>query len=476
MDLKGLNQLFTFRDLRAAAIGTLVVVSGVGLSFVTIYAHRNSNPRLASIAAGLSLAFILLILLFVVPPLARNASREASQLNLPFELTVGGAIMIGLIIIVGFSAWNTGNNLLFLVLSFLLATMAVSFIAGSLCLKRLDVKMRFPETIFADEETPILVSINNGKRLLPTYSVVIEVRGTQNERSLAAAELERLLPLWLARRIAKPPVIRRTLNYFSYIPQRSAVESSATHTFPHRGRFLIKDFELSTKFPLALFRHRRRLPARATDLIVFPRPEPLDPELRPLLIDTGNISGGRKGSGQDLFALRGYQPNDDPRQIDWKATARSRGLIVREFAAENDRRVTVYFDRRVPPEPDRPTIRRILEREQRGEVAVSSERLETGISRTAAILKMLTEEKAEISLAIDGTAGQFGIGVVHFYDMLRRLATVEPDFADRLDIEPLAAFAAEQTGSTALQHIFFITAAENELPAELSASSDVIRF
>ena len=43
--------------------------------------------------------------------------------------------------------------LLFLVLSFLAASMVVGFFAGSICLKKLDVKMRFPETIFAGQET-----------------------------------------------------------------------------------------------------------------------------------------------------------------------------------------------------------------------------------------------------------------------------------------------------------------------------------
>ena len=105
MDLSVFRQLFSLRDVRNAALGTIVLVGGVGLAGLTFFVRP--NPRLAGIAAGLSLVFVLLILIFVVPPLARNASREASQLNLPFELTPGGAIMLVLIAIVGFSAWTT---------------------------------------------------------------------------------------------------------------------------------------------------------------------------------------------------------------------------------------------------------------------------------------------------------------------------------------------------------------------------------
>lgn len=270
MRIQGLAQLFSLRDIRNAAVGSAVVIGGVGLSAITYLAHINDYPRLAGIAAGISLIFVLLILLFVVPPLARNASKEASQLNLPFEFTVGGAVMLGLVMIVGFSAWNSGNNLLFLVLSFLAASMVVGFFAGSISLKKLDVRMRFPETIFAGQETPILVSLQNRKRLFPSFSVVAEVRGREREESLVLNDLKKIVPEWLAKRFVRAPIVRRTLSYFVYIPRNRSTETKSNHIFPHRGRFIIKDFELSTKFPFGFFRHRRRLAAKETELIVFP--------------------------------------------------------------------------------------------------------------------------------------------------------------------------------------------------------------
>ena len=86
MNLRLASQLFSLRDLRNAALGVGVVFGGLGLAGVTLYAHQTENVRLAGISAGISLVFVLLILIFVVPPLARNAGREASQMNLPFEL------------------------------------------------------------------------------------------------------------------------------------------------------------------------------------------------------------------------------------------------------------------------------------------------------------------------------------------------------------------------------------------------------
>ncbi|HEX3101471.1 MAG TPA: hypothetical protein VHQ01_06765, partial [Pyrinomonadaceae bacterium] len=303
MNIKNLSQLFSLRDLRNAGLGVVVVVGGLGLSILTIYAHQVSNERLAVISAGASLVFALLILIFVVPPLARNAGREASQMNLPFEFTTGGAIMLVLVVIVGFSAWNTGNNLLFIVLSFLLGSIVVGFFAGSICLKKLDIKMRFPDTIFAGEPTPILVSLTNRKRIFPSFSVVAEVRGKERERSIAADEMEAILPRWVASRLGRAPIVRRTLHHFVHIGRNETDEAKTEHIFPHRGRLLIKDFELSTKFPFGFFRHRRRLPARSAELIVFPKIEEMDVELENNPMNAGNHSAGKRGTGIDLLAL-----------------------------------------------------------------------------------------------------------------------------------------------------------------------------
>jgi uncharacterized protein (DUF58 family) len=429
MNLGSIAQLFNLRDIRNAALGVLVVFGGIGLSALTYWAHLAGNTRLAGISAGVSLIFVLLILIFVVPPLARNASKEASQLNLPFEFTAGGAIMLGLVMIVGFSAWNSGNNLLFLVLSFLAASLVVGFFAGSLCLKKLDVKMRFPETIFAGQETPILVNITNRKRLFPSYSVVAEVRGREREKSAILDDLKRILPVRLAERLARPPIVRRTLSYFIHIPGNQSVENKAGHVFPHRGRFIIKDFELSTRFPFGFFRHRRRLAARETELIVFPKIEPLSPEIANTPLDAGNRVMNRLGSGQDLLSMREYQPNDDLRRIDWKATARSRTLMVREFAAEDERKITIYLDTRVPAdEGPAMTLREKIEAENTGQGIVKSPRFESAVSQTAALVAHFCNSDAEIRLITPTETGDFGTGSRHLHEALRRLAVIEPDF------------------------------------------------
>jgi uncharacterized protein (DUF58 family) len=50
---------------------------------------------------------------------------------------------------------------------------------------------------------------------------------------------------------------------------------------------------------------------------------------------TGGERVPRAGTGGDLLALRRYRPGDSHRLIHWKASARSRTLLVRQFAAES---------------------------------------------------------------------------------------------------------------------------------------------
>jgi uncharacterized protein (DUF58 family) len=478
MNLRELSQLFSLRDLRNAALGFVVVFGGLGLSFLTYYAHRTGNVRLAGIAAAVSLVFVLLILIFIVPPLARNAGKEASQMNLPFEFTAGGAIILGLIVIVGFSAWSTGNNLLFLVLSFLTAAMIVGFLAGSSSLKKLDVKMRFPETIFAGQETSILVSLNNRKRLFPCYSIIAEVRGKEREKSIAADDLKRILPRRLAERLARPPVVRRVLDYFVHIPRLQTIEKKTEHVFPNRGRFLIQDFELSTRFPFGFFRHRRRLPAQEAELIVFPKLVTLDQELEDLQLENGKLIANRRGLGQDLLALRDYRPNDDLRRIDWKATARARDLIVREFSAEDDKRITLFLDTRVPGEGAKAaTLREKIEAEQSGKSIVISKRFEDGLSRAATLLSFFAEDQAELRLIIDGEEGGYGVGRQHLHACLKRLAVVEAEISANVDPGSLQRtideFADERENS---HNIVITTLEEKDFGSGVAQGSKIIGY
>src|SRR5882724_8765475 len=164
-------------SLTRAVLATLLVLAGLVAALVTVLARRDNESGLAGAAALLSLIIAALLTIFIVPALVRSARLEIASLDFPFEPTSGGGVFLVIIIVVGFAAWNTGNNLLFLVFSLLCSTLFVGWVAARASLRDLTVSARFPDHIFAGEAAPVIVILRNTKRLLPSFSILVEARG-----------------------------------------------------------------------------------------------------------------------------------------------------------------------------------------------------------------------------------------------------------------------------------------------------------
>jgi uncharacterized protein (DUF58 family) len=74
----------------------------------------------------------------------------------------------------------------------------------------------------------------------------------------------------------------------------------------------------------------------------FLRPEALDP--RTVLASLGVRPKRRRGDGLEFDSLREYVPGDEPRRIDWRATARRGRPIVRTHRHEESRTVILAVD------------------------------------------------------------------------------------------------------------------------------------
>jgi uncharacterized protein (DUF58 family) len=435
---------------RNTILGTLVVLSGVGAAVVTVVARKSGDWELTRIGAVASLMFAVLIVLFVVPPLARGARAEAVRLDLSFQVTAGGVVFLSVYAVVAFAAWNTGNNLLFLVFSVLTSTLFVALSAARASLRDLVVTARFPDHIFAGDPSPVIVTINNKKRLLPSLSIMVEAR----ERSAVFAGRR------LFRR-RRPRELKRSLAYFMYVPHRARVEQRVEQTFNPRGRVLVTGFEISTRFPFGFFRLRRRLRARDVEIVVYPKPEGLSDELHLLPIDAGQLEAERRGAGHDLHSLREYQPRDDVRHIYWKASARQGRLIVREFTAEDERRVHVVLD---------PFI-------NAGEDAEASARFERAVTQAASLVSHFIAERAEVRLSIGEDGARYGVGREHLYASLRRLALVEPRRAAPDSTVRSEFWHRIEPASTGAGYVILVTTApRGTIPAELWRKSHAIHL
>ena len=194
-------------------------------------------------------------------------------------------------------------------------------------------------------------------------------------------------------------------------------------------------------------------------------------ELHLLPMNAGRLLSARRGAGHDLHSLREYQPQDDVRHIDWKATARARHLVVREFASEDERRVHIVLDTRV----------RGGDGEDASQLAA---RFERGVANAASLAAHFIDEQAEVRLTLGTEAGAYASGREHLYASLRRLALVTPEAAapraaadaDAAQPPDLWAAIASHTSADPNFVILLTTAAPGTIPAHVWRTSHVIHL
>lgn len=131
------------------------------------------------------------------------------------------------------------------------------------------------------------------------------------------------------------------------IPGNGAVDETVSLTFPHRGQYREDSFLLSTQFPFG-FTERRVRVAIERDIVVYPSvlPQPGFEEILAHL--EGEISTQQQGRGDDFHRIRPYEMNENVRHVDWKKTARTGELQMREFVRNEQPTIEIVLDLAVP--------------------------------------------------------------------------------------------------------------------------------
>jgi len=137
--------------------------------------------------------------------------------------------------------------------------------------------------------------------------------------------------------------------YFPVIPGGALLEETVEVHFPRRGAYKENSFAFSTRFPFGFLEKTARVTLRR-EAIVYPSIEP-HPGFEDLFQGiTGDIETHYQGLGRDFYRIRPYNAFESARHVDWKATAHTGGLQVREFAREAERSVEIFLDRDVGPD------------------------------------------------------------------------------------------------------------------------------
>jgi uncharacterized protein (DUF58 family) len=247
-----------------------------------------------------------------------------------YRITRGGLLFSFAILMVGVGAIISANNLLFLIVAAMMATLLISGLVSRLCLAGLEMDFRVPEHVCARRAVPGRLYVRNQKWFMPSFSIRVEAirepSGPGGPES--APELESGV-------------------YFPLIAGGATLEQTVNVRFPRRGRYRENGFAFSTGFPFGFLQKSARVTLRR-DTLVYPSIDP-HPGFEDLLLGIrGEIETHYRGLGRDFYRIRPYEAFESARHVDWKASAHVGSLQVREFAREQEQTIEMFLDRDVP--------------------------------------------------------------------------------------------------------------------------------
>lgn len=109
-----------------------------------------------------------------------------------------------------------------------------------------------------------------------------------------------------------------------------------------RGVLKLPEIALQTVYPLGLF---QAWSYAKLELHCLVYPQPAAAGSPPVEASYTQSDDGDRGIGADDFVgLRDYRQGDSPRHIDWKAYARQRGLLSKQFGGDRTERLQLDWD------------------------------------------------------------------------------------------------------------------------------------
>jgi len=447
----------------------LLALVGLGLAFgVALLSTASSeagNVWASVILASVALLMAAFVGLVTVPYLARRVAMERLRQTFHYEVTKVGVVYVLVTLVIGIAALNTGNNLLYIVVAAMLAAILVSGVVSAMVLRGLELDIRVPEHMFAGRPVVGRVVLRNPRRFLPVFSIcVLSARKEKKirkqwrwERTTFTFPLNRApenqwvrMRDWKVKRletVAPPPGIFEGMVYFPYLPPKAELAADLELQFERRGRYCESSFAVGTRFPFAFLTKIRDV-VLDREIVVYPSIDPADELFEILPLVRGEWESFVRGRGSDLYRIREYMPEDSARHVDWKATAKSGSLKVREFSREDERKLCIVFDN-----PANGLISRAA--------------YERGVNLVASLAWHFSFQAAEVSFVLSGHGRS-----VELHKFLAQLAVIEPQNDPSVQFPPQADILREINLDGGGEYNIIVTARpRGSLPTSLWNSS-----
>jgi uncharacterized protein (DUF58 family) len=301
--------------------------------------------------------------------------------------TRAGWLFFAVVFAIGFAALNTGNNLLYLVLSLLLAFLVLSGVLSEAALRGIRVERRLPFEWVAGRAARVVLEISNAQQRSWAQAIVVEDWGC-----CAGDVGERVLGHAFALRIEPGKVETRS---YRLQPER-------------RGELHFGGFRVLTRFPFGLFAKSLELPREAT-VVVYPRLGARRPPARTGDPRAQHEAAGRGAVATEVTGLRDFARGDAPRRIHWRASWRRGLLLVRDSEGTAGGEALVRLRTRGAPRDDA---------------------FEHEVERAASEAEAGLRAGLRVALRSDDAEFAAGAGAVHRARLLGYLALVEAEAGD----------------------------------------------
>ena len=245
----------------------------------------------------------------------RNAFRRWAS-----SLRPSGRAFLAVAVLVQLAAWNTGENMLYLITGAVVSFLAMSYFFSRWTVSGLTATRDTPNSVHRNELFAETIRIENHKRMMPAVSLRVGCETPE----------------------AKP------LAFVSKVPARNAAICRVPRTFTRRGVYPLPPISIVSAFPFGLLQKWRTIHDKR-EITVYPSVKAVRTGVLEKMEGTGETPRIREGEGDEFFSLREYIPGDDLRRIAWRVSARFDKLMIREQEPTTSRRVFVIFDTRCSP-------------------------------------------------------------------------------------------------------------------------------
>jgi len=253
----------------------------------------------------------------------------------------GGLIYVVVSGLILAAAVYTQANLLFWAFGLMVGGLIVSIAMAWQTLRGVRVDRLAPSHGVAGEPLVIRYRIEN-RSWLPAFGVVVAESWNKRNRATTGAPANSSGVLTSDR----PRLRGRPVGWMLHIGPRQTLQAEAICWPLRRGVLRFENVRLWCSQPFGIIRREIEI-AQPGEVLIFPHLYRMSRRLLFSLTShdaTATRQVEQAGGSEEFFGLRAYRAGDNVKHIDWKRTAKTRTMVVKEMTMPSPPRVMILID------------------------------------------------------------------------------------------------------------------------------------